>query len=117
MSGRHRLWGAVLWLSVSLIAVPPGWAMMGGRGGMMDGGRTLGAWIGRLLDSWTERSRDEAKQQEALRWRIQEKRRDLSHLLQADNPDRDLIEQKIEELNALESQMDRGVGWKKGETE
>lgn len=106
------MWGAILWLFVAVITPSPGWGMMGGHGGMMDGGRTLGAWIGRVLGPWLGQSRSEAGQEEGLRQRIREKRRELSRLLRAENPDRDRIDQTIEELDTLESELDRRTGWK-----
>ncbi len=43
---------------------------------------------------------------EALRKEMREKREELASLFRSDNPDKNLIDQKINELNRLESDLD-----------
>ena len=44
-----------------------------------------------------------------LREEIRQKRYELSDLYRSENPDKDQIDQKIEELNKLEAELDRSL--------
>jgi hypothetical protein len=92
-------------------------AMMGsgGGGGNMGGhGMSgIGEWI---LKLWKGLSGEAAvskqqkmKETEMLRQLIREKRRELSSLVRSPIPDKELIEDKIYELNGLESELDRTI--------
>lgn len=50
---------------------------------------------------------DKAKETETLRQEIREKRQELSELFRSDKPDKRLINQKVDELSKLESDLDR----------
>jgi Spy/CpxP family protein refolding chaperone len=84
-----------------------GGGMMEGQGGGMMGS---GKWMSKLWEFLSNRTgkSDQGKDREraALRTEIREKRRELVSLIQAENPDRALINRKIEELDRLESEMD-----------
>ena len=84
-----------------------GGGMMGGQGGGMMGS---GKWMSKLWELLSNRTgkSDQGKDREraALRTQIREKRRELVSLIQAENPDRALINRKIEELDRLESELD-----------
>ncbi len=92
-----------------------GGGMMGGQGGGMmgdQGGGMMGSgkWMSKLWELLSNRTgkSDQGKDREraALRTEIREKRGELVSLIQAENPDRALINQKIEELDRLESELD-----------
>ena len=92
-----------------------GGGMMGGQGGGMTGGQGggmmgSGKWMSKLWELLSNRTgkSDQGKDREraALRTQIREKRRELVSLIQAENPDRALINRKIEELDRLESELD-----------
>lgn len=92
-----------------------GGGMMGGQGGgMMEGqggGMTgSGKWMSKLWELLSNRTgkSDPGKDREraALKTEIREKRRELVSLVQAENPDKVLINRKIEELDRLESELD-----------
>ncbi len=84
-----------------------GGGMMEGQGGGMSGS---GKWMSKLWELLSNRTGkpDQGKDRDraALRTQIREKRGELVSLIQAENPDRALINQKIEELDRLESQLD-----------
>lgn len=89
--------------------------MMGGQGGGMTGGRGggmtgSGEWMSRLWELLSNRTGKSDlgndRERAALRTEIREQRRDLVSLIQAENPDRALINRKIEELGRLESELD-----------
>jgi hypothetical protein len=89
--------------------------MMGGQGHGIMGSRTndmMGS--SRIFSSpWTSQPRRsptyQYKQQERVRLRgeVREKRQELSDLYRSDKPNQGLIDQKIAELNELESAYDR----------
>jgi Spy/CpxP family protein refolding chaperone len=92
-----------------------GGGMMGGQGGGMTGGQGggmmgSGEWMSKLWELLSNRTGKsdpgDDRERAALRTEIREKRRDLVSLVQAENPDRVLINQKIEELSRLESELD-----------
>ncbi len=94
-----------------------GQGMMGGQGhGMMgSGGNGMMGSGQNFSGPWTSQPRksptDQYKQQERerLREEIRAKRQELSDLYRADKPDKALIDQKIAELNELETVYDRSV--------
>lgn len=80
-----------------------------GEGGMMGWGRGMSAlweYLSQILNERNEGGYD-PKQSEALREQIREKRKELSDLLRSDKPDKELLDEKIEELNRLESELDQ----------
>jgi Spy/CpxP family protein refolding chaperone len=92
-----------------------GGGMMGGEsGGMMkgQGGGMMGSgkWMSKLWELLSNRTgkSDQGKDREraALRDEIREKRKELVSLIKAENPDRALINRKIEELDRLESELE-----------
>ena len=109
--------GALMPISVNADArgpgrMPGGISMMSGGGnGMMGGMSGLGALI---LNIWKELSGkvDRPDQQaerevEILRQQKRDKTRELASLFKAPDPDKDLIDQKIDELRRLESELDK----------
>jgi Spy/CpxP family protein refolding chaperone len=95
-----------------------GQGMMGGQGhGMMgSGGNGMMGAAPNYSNPWTtpqsRRSpadQDKQIEREKLRAEIREKRQELSALYRSDKPDRSLIDQKIAELNALETDHDRSI--------
>ena len=95
-----------------------GQGMMGGQGyGMMGspGNGMMGSGPA-YSNPWTSpqsgrspADQDKQAQKEQLRKEIQEKRQELSALYRSDKPDKALIDQKIAELNELETVYDRSV--------
>ncbi len=79
---------------------------MGGHG-MMGPGRGIMDLMMRFLDPNKESEKEAVSGREELRFRIQEKRWELASLLRSEDPDKDLIDKKIEELNRLEGKLDR----------
>ena len=93
-----------------------GQGMMGGQGHMMGGSGNDMMGSGQYFSSpWTSQPqrtpsyRYEQRQRERLRAEIQEKRQELSELYRSDSPDKALIDQKITELNELETAYDRSL--------
>jgi Spy/CpxP family protein refolding chaperone len=82
--------------------------MMGGGHGMMGGHMMSEPWQGQPGNQYPS-YRYKQTETEKLREEIQQKRRELSNLYRAENPDRDQIDQKIEELNRLEAELDRSL--------
>ena len=84
-----------------------GQSMMGGQGHMM------GSSPGFLRPGTGRPQRfpayqyNEQRDRERLRAEIREKRQELSELFRSDKPDKMLIDQKMAELNALETEYDR----------
>ncbi len=100
-----------------------GGGMMGGQGGGMGGnggGGMMGSgqWRSKLWDLFSNRSgnvdQGKDRQRAALRTQIQEKRRELASLVRSENPDRALIDQKIEELDRLEAELDADIAASEG---
>jgi Spy/CpxP family protein refolding chaperone len=92
-----------------------GGGMMGGQGGGMTGGQGggmmgSGDWMSKLWELLSNRTGKSDlgndRERAALRIEIREKRKELVSLIQKENPDRVLINQKIEELSRLESEPD-----------
>lgn len=81
-----------------------------GGGGMMGPGRGLTALWEALSKKLGERDPDDKYQEtetEALRKQIREKRQELSDLIRSDKPDKERLDEKIDELNRLESELDQ----------
>jgi hypothetical protein len=51
-------------------------------------------------------NQNQMQQSDSLRAEIRQKRHELAELLRSENPDRDMIEQKMAELNRLETELD-----------
>jgi Spy/CpxP family protein refolding chaperone len=92
-------------------------SMMGGGGsghGMMGGqGRSMMGYGQGILNLWKQLfdkqenfNQNNYTEIELLRKQIREKRQELSVLLRSDNPDKALIDRKIEDLNWLEYELD-----------
>jgi len=121
MTGKHLLISAAittaLLVSASAYAgggmgggMGGGQGMMGGQGhGMMGSGQNFSG------PSWTSQPQrspsNQYEQREMVRLReeIREKRQELSELYRSDKPDKALIDQKIAQLNALETDYDRSI--------
>jgi Spy/CpxP family protein refolding chaperone len=82
-----------------------GGGMGSGGNGMMGGGSMMGSGQG-YSNPWQD-YQDKAKETETLRQEIREKRQELSELFRSDKPDKRLIDQKVDELSKLESDLDR----------
>ena len=92
-----------------------GGSMMGGGGhGMMGGGGSgmmgYGQWVSALWEALSEKfgggDQNNYEETETLRRQIREKRGELASLYSYKNTDKKLIDQKIDELNRLESELD-----------
>jgi hypothetical protein len=87
---------------------------MGGGHGMMGGGHMM-QYDPKMSNPWQGQPRQtpypayQSKQTERqqLKEEIRQKRQELSNLYRSENPDKDLIDQKIEELGKLEAELDR----------
>ena len=92
-----------------------GGSMMGGGRGMMGGsghgmtGYSKGiSYLWELLSKMLDISKqNDYNQTETLREQIREKTRELASLYRSENADKKLIDQKIDELNRLESKLDK----------
>jgi Spy/CpxP family protein refolding chaperone len=92
-----------------------GGSMMGGGHGMMGGsghgmtGYSKGiSYLWELLSKMLDISKqNDYNQTETLREQIREKTRELASLYRSENADKKLIDQKIDELNRLESKLDK----------
>lgn len=122
MTGKHLLIAAALTTALLISAgayadngMGGGQGMMGGRGhgmmgsggnGMMDSDQNLSS--PRTSQPWRSPT-DQYRQQERVRLseEIRERRQELSDLYRSDNLDKALIDQKIAELNELETAYDR----------
>jgi Spy/CpxP family protein refolding chaperone len=114
---------AVLVFSFGVVAYAHGPVGGSGGGSMMDGGRTGrmgghgggmmgdGQWISELWHALTNifnrSDQTDYNETESLRAQIREKRRELAEMHRSDNTDKELHVQKIEELNRLESKLDK----------
>lgn len=80
-----------------------------GGGGMMGWGRGMSALWEYLSKNPIERDETayDQKEAEALRKEIREKRQELSDLLRSEKPDKERLDEKIDELNRLESELDQ----------
>ena len=105
----------VLAFSVGVVAYAHGPVGGSGDGSMMDGGRSGmmgdGQGISKLWHALTNifnrSNQTDYNETESLRMQIREKRRELAEMYRSDNTDKELLEQKIEELNRLESKLDK----------
>lgn len=92
-----------------------GGSMMGGGHGMTGGsghgmtGYSKGiSYLWELLSKMLDISKqNDYNQTETLREQIREKTRELASLYRSENADKKLIDQKIDELNRLESKLDK----------
>lgn len=92
-----------------------GGSMMGGGHGMMGGsGHGMTGYSKGISNLWEALSKrldiskqNDYNQTETLREQIREKRRELASLYRSENADKKLIHQKIDELNRLESKLDK----------
>lgn len=92
-----------------------GRSMMGGGHGMMGGsGHGMTGYSKGISNLWEALSKrldiskqNDYNQTETLREQIREKRRELASLYRSENADKKLIHQKIDELNRLESKLDK----------
>ena len=95
-----------------------GSSMMGGAYAMMGGhGRGMTGFGQEILNFFRNYFRESNKSDpnnyqdtEKLRAKIREKRHELSFLYRSEKPDKILIDQKIEELDRLESDLDKKTG-------
>ncbi len=117
--------GATAFVFITVLFLAGSWmALAGGMGrggmghGMMGGyGRDMMEWGQKVLPGpgyyQTERpgelNRDDYREIEGLRREIREKRRDLASLFKSENPDRKLIDRKLEELDRLEQELDMRI--------
>ena len=123
MTGKHLLIAAALTTALLISAgayadngMGGGQGMMGGRGhGMMgSGGNGMMGSDPNYSTPWTSpqsrtspRDQDKQIERQNLSEEIREKRQELSDLYRSDNLDKALIDQKIAELNELETAYDR----------
>ncbi len=83
-----------------------GGGMMGG-GHMMNYGRGSAAPFQDQYNRSNEFSQYSNREIEGLRYEIRGRREELSDLYRADKPDKELIDQKINELSRLEAELDQ----------
>ncbi len=79
---------------------------MAGGHGMMGSGQGTSNLSQEQANKLDELYRKSYQETEALRKEMREKREELASLFRSDNPDKNLIDQKINELNRLESDLD-----------
>ncbi len=85
-----------------------GGSMMGGSGHGMTGYSKGISYLWELLSKMLDISKqNDYNQTETLREQIREKRGELASLYRSENADKKLIDQKIDELNRLESKLDK----------
>ena len=84
-----------------------GGSMMGGGHGMTGYSKGI-SYLWELLSKMLDISKqNDYNQTETLREQIREKRGELASLYRSENADKKLIDQKIDELNRLESKLDK----------
>jgi len=83
-----------------------GGGMMGG-GHMMNYGRGSAAPFQDQYNRSNESSQYSNREIEGLRYETRGRREELSDLYRADKPDKELIDQKINELSRLEAELDQ----------
>ena len=102
--------------SLALAGGMGGGGMGGGGRGMMDGGHMMDFGKGystpypdqyNRYNRYDESYRYGPTETEKLRQEIREKRKELSELYDTKEPDRNLINKKIDELSKLEAELDR----------
>jgi hypothetical protein len=85
--------------------------MMGNGSGMMDNTNWMrklwNSFSGSPMDSNRNEYNQNFEEREKLQQQIREKRRELSSLFNSKNPDRELMDQKINALNRLEFEFDQ----------
>ena len=86
---------------------------MGGGHGMMGSGHMMqydpnmtNPWQGQPQQTPYPSYQYKQTERQRLKKEIREKRQELSNLYRSENPDKDLIDQKIEELSKLEAELD-----------
>jgi Spy/CpxP family protein refolding chaperone len=85
-----------------------GHGMMSGNGrDMMGSGQGTSNLSREQANKLDELYRKSYQETEALRKEIRHKREGLASLFRSDNPDKNLVDQKINELNRLESDLDK----------
>jgi len=89
---------------------------MGGGQGMMGGqGQGMMGYGSNFSNPWGSQSRTnptdqyEKKETERLRDEVRAKRQELSDLYRSEKPNKEMIDQKIEELSKLEAELDQRI--------
>ncbi|MGD8761605.1 MAG: periplasmic heavy metal sensor [Desulfobacteraceae bacterium] len=82
--------------------------MGSGNSGMMGGHMMSNPWQGQPGNQYPSYQYKQTET-EKLREAIRQKRQELSDLYRSENPDKDQIDQKINELNKLEAELDRSL--------
>jgi hypothetical protein len=97
-------------------AMGGGYGMMGGQGqGMMGYGSNFSNPWGaqptnpNYQNQQNPNYQNQQKETEGLRAEIRAKREELSDLYRAEKPDKEMINQKIEELSKLEAELDQRI--------
>ena len=93
----------------NMVAMMGNGGMMNGSGGMNDGYRGMPGNYGRSGNqqpAYGRRDRTYDTEIESLKRQIQTKRNNLARLFRSGKPDKDLVDQKIYELNDLEQKLD-----------
>ena len=93
----------------NVVAMMGNGGMMHGSGGMNDGYRDMPGNYGRSGNqqpAYGRRDRIYDAEIESLKRQIQTKRNNLARLFRSGKPDKDLVDQKINELNDLEQKLD-----------
>ena len=93
----------------NVVAMMGNGGMMNGSGGMNDGYRGKPGNYGRSGNqqpAYGRRDRTYDTEIESLKRQIQTKRNNLARLFRSGKPDKDLVDQKINELNDLEQKLD-----------
>ena len=124
MTGKHLLIATAITTALLISAgayagggMGGGQGRMGGQGhGMMgSGGNGMMGSGQNFSGPWTSQPRRspsnqyEQRERAQLREKIREKRQELSGLYRSEKPDKALIDQKIAQLNALETDYDRSI--------
>ena len=116
MTGKHFLIATAittaLLISVGAFAgggMGGGQEMMGGQGhGMMGSDRFFSSpWTSQPQSSPTDQNNQQERAK--LREEIRDKRQELSELYRSEKPDKELVDRKIAELNALETAYDQNL--------
>ncbi len=93
----------------NVVAMMGNGGMMNGSGGMNDGYRGMPGNYGQSGNqqpAYGRRDRTYDTEIESLKRQIQTKRNNLARLFRSGKPDKDLVDQKINELNDLEQKLD-----------
>ena len=100
----------------NVVAMMGNGGMMNGSGGMNDGYRGMPGNYGRSGNqqpAYGRRDRVYDTEIESLKRQIQTKRNNLARLFRSGKPDKDLVDQKINELNDLEQKLDDKLAGKR----